>query len=283
MHQSRSPPQYSREKSHGNFQEQRIRTLQNEPGPTSGPAGPEGALRRTMGPRHLVMIAMGGVIGSGLFLSSGYTISQAGPLGAVIAYLVGAFVVYLVMACLGELAMAYPVSGAFHIYASRSISPATGFTTAWLYWLCWAVAIGSEFTASGLLMQRWFPGGGVDLVRRLRRHRVRRERRLVTVLRRNGVLVLHHQGRRHRGPDCLGGAALLGFHPLPEVPTTRSCSRTSTLRADCSPTASPASWSPPLQCSTRSPVRSSSASQRGRPPAPRPAFPRPCGPRCSDC
>jgi len=104
------------------------------------------------------MIAMGGVIGSGLFLSSGYTISQAGPLGAVIAYLVGAFVVYLVMACLGELAIAYPVSGAFHIYASRSIGPATGFTTAWLYWLCWAVAIGSEFTASGLLMQRWFPG-----------------------------------------------------------------------------------------------------------------------------
>lgn len=110
-----------------------------------------------MGPRHLVMIAMGGVIGSGLFLSSGYTISQAGPLGAVLAYLVGAFVVYLVMACLGELAIAYPVSGAFHIYAARSIGPATGFTTAWLYWLCWAVAIGSEFTASGLLMQRWFP------------------------------------------------------------------------------------------------------------------------------
>ena len=76
-----------------------------------------------MGPRHLVMIAMGGVIGSGLFLSSGYTISQAGPLGAVLAYLVGAFVVYLVMACLGELAIAYPVSGAFHIYAARSIGP----------------------------------------------------------------------------------------------------------------------------------------------------------------
>lgn len=126
--------------------------------PASPTAPAETGLRRTMGPRHLIMIAMGGVIGSGLFLSSGYTISQAGPLGAVLAYLVGAFVVYLVMACLGELAIAYPVSGAFHIYAARSIGPATGFTTAWLYWLCWAVAIGSEFTASGLLMQRWFPG-----------------------------------------------------------------------------------------------------------------------------
>lgn len=114
-------------------------------------------MQRSMGARHLVMIAMGGVIGSGLFLSSGYTISQAGPLGAVIAYGVGAVVVYLVMACLGELAVAYPVSGAFHIYAARSINPATGFATAWLYWLCWVVALGSEFTAAGILMQRWFP------------------------------------------------------------------------------------------------------------------------------
>jgi S-methylmethionine transporter len=117
----------------------------------------ETGLRRSMSARHLVMIAMGGVIGSGLFLSSGYTISQAGPLGAVIAYLIGSFVVYLVMTCLSELAIAYPVSGAFHIYAARSIGPATGFATAWLYWLCWAVAIGSEFTAAGLLMRRWFP------------------------------------------------------------------------------------------------------------------------------
>lgn len=116
-----------------------------------------GRLQRSMTARHLVMIALGGVIGSGLFLSSGYTIHQAGPLGAIIAYAIGALVVYLVMACLGELAVAYPVSGAFHIYAARSINPATGFTTAWLYWLCWVVAIGSEFTAAGILMQRWFP------------------------------------------------------------------------------------------------------------------------------
>ncbi|HEX2246244.1 MAG TPA: hypothetical protein VHH13_01650, partial [Arthrobacter sp.] len=68
--------------------------------PLSVPNPPESGLRRSMEARHLVMIAMGGVIGSGLFLSSGYTIAQAGPLGAVLAYLVGAVVVYLVMACL---------------------------------------------------------------------------------------------------------------------------------------------------------------------------------------
>ncbi|MGO1590785.1 MAG: amino acid permease [Ancrocorticia sp.] len=114
-------------------------------------------LQRTMESRHLVMIALGGVIGSGLFVSSGYTISQAGPLGAVLAYAVGALVAYLVMTCLGELAVVYPVSGGFHVYATRNLGPAWGFATAWLYWMCWAVALGSEFTASGILMQRWFP------------------------------------------------------------------------------------------------------------------------------
>ncbi|QCV94114.1 amino acid permease [Acidipropionibacterium acidipropionici] len=116
------------------------------------------SLQRSMRSRHLVMIALGGVIGSGLFVSSGYTISQAGPLGAVLAYGIGAVVAYLVMACLGELAVVYPVSGGFHVYATRNLGAAWGFTTAWLYWMCWAVALGSELTASGILMKRWFPG-----------------------------------------------------------------------------------------------------------------------------
>lgn len=103
------------------------------------------------------MIALGGVIGSGLFVSSGYTIAQAGPLGAVIAYGVGALVAWFVMTSLGELAVVWPVSGGFHVYATRNLGPAWGFATAWLYWMCWAVALGSEFTASGILMQRWFP------------------------------------------------------------------------------------------------------------------------------
>ncbi|MEW1956052.1 amino acid permease [Kineococcus sp. NPDC059986] len=115
-------------------------------------------LRRDLRTRHLVMISLGGVIGSGLFISSGYTIYQAGPLGAVLAYGVGAVVAWLLMTCLGELAVQMPESGGFHVYAHRTLGPATGFTTAWLYWLCWVAAIGSELTASGLLMQRWFPG-----------------------------------------------------------------------------------------------------------------------------
>ena len=125
---------------------------------STAPVPEQSNLRRTLESRHLVMIALGGVIGSGLFVSSGYTISQAGPLGAVLAYGIGAVVAYMVMSCLGELAVVYPVSGGFHVYATRNLGPAWGFATAWLYWMCWAVALGSEFTACGILMQRWFPG-----------------------------------------------------------------------------------------------------------------------------
>ncbi len=113
--------------------------------------------QRKMQTRHLVMLSLGGVIGTGLFLSSGYTIQQAGPAGTILAYLIGALVVYLVMLCLGELAVHMPETGAFHSYAAKYINPATGYTVAWLYWLTWTVALGSEFTAAGLLMQRWFP------------------------------------------------------------------------------------------------------------------------------
>jgi S-methylmethionine transporter len=113
--------------------------------------------KRHMQARHLIMLSLGGVIGTGLFLSSGYTIQQAGPFGTVLAYLIGALVVYLVMLCLGELAVQMPEIGAFHSYAHKYIGPATGYVVAWLYWLTWTVALGSEFTAAGLLMQRWFP------------------------------------------------------------------------------------------------------------------------------
>lgn len=78
----------------------------------------QGKFQRKMTSRHLFMLSLGGVIGTGLFLSSGYTIAQAGPLGAVLSYLVGAVVVYLVMLSLGELAVAMPVTGSF-VYQSR--------------------------------------------------------------------------------------------------------------------------------------------------------------------
>ena len=111
-----------------------------------------------MNRRHLMMISFGGVIGTGLFLSTGYTINQAGPLGTVLAYSIGAVIVYLVMMCLGELSVAMPFTGAFHVYARQYLGPATGFVTAVLYWLTWTVALGSEFTGAAMIMYGWFPG-----------------------------------------------------------------------------------------------------------------------------
>ncbi|GED01817.1 amino acid permease [Bacillus atrophaeus] len=118
-------------------------------------------LKRTMKSRHLFMISLGGVIGTGFFLGTGYTINEAGPLGAVLSYLTGGFIMYLTMLCLGELAVALPVSGSFQTYATKFISPAFGFAVGWIYWLGWAVTVALEFLSAGQLMLRWFPHVGV--------------------------------------------------------------------------------------------------------------------------
>lgn len=132
-------------------------TMQSGSGDETAVEREQGGLERKMETRHLTMISLGGVIGTGLFLSSGYTIHQAGPLGAIIAYGIGSVLVYFIMLSLGELSVAMPYAGSFHLYAKRFIGPGTAFTIAVLYWLNWAVALASEFTAAGLLMQRWFP------------------------------------------------------------------------------------------------------------------------------
>lgn len=118
-------------------------------------------LKRSMTARHVIMISLGGAIGTGLFLSSGEVIADTGPIGAVIAYLLGAVVAYMVMLCLGELAVHMPSSGAFGEYANAFIGPATGYTMSWLYWFTWTVTLGTEFTAAALLMQEWFPHIGM--------------------------------------------------------------------------------------------------------------------------
>ncbi|MCG5249799.1 amino acid permease [Brevibacillus agri] len=118
-------------------------------------------LKRSMNSRHLFMISLGGVIGTGLFLGSGYTLSQAGPVGTILSFLVGGFIMYLTMLCLGELTVAMPVAGSFQTYMTRFVSPSLGFGVGWLYWLGWAVTVALELLSSGLLMQRWFPDSPV--------------------------------------------------------------------------------------------------------------------------
>ncbi|KRW92268.1 amino acid transporter [Alicyclobacillus tengchongensis] len=118
----------------------------------------ESHLRRGMHARHMFMISIGGVIGTGLFLSSGYTVNQAGPGGAVLAYVIGGIIVSIVMMCLGELATAMPVAGSFKTYAQEFISPAIGYLSAWLYWLNGAFTIGGEWIAATIIIHQYLPG-----------------------------------------------------------------------------------------------------------------------------
>jgi len=114
-------------------------------------------LKRTLKAKHLNMIAIGGAIGTGLFLASGLTVHQAGPGGALLAYGIIGIMVYFLMTSLGEMATFMPVSGSFQTYASRFVDPAFGFALGWNYWYNWAITVAAEMVAGALIMKYWFP------------------------------------------------------------------------------------------------------------------------------
>ena len=101
-------------------------------------------LKRGLNRRHLQMIAIGGSIGTGLFLAMGGTIRSAGPGGAMVGYAIMGIIVYCMMTALGELATEYPVPGAFTAYANRFIDPAWGFTNGWSYWFGSSMTVAAE-------------------------------------------------------------------------------------------------------------------------------------------
>lgn len=115
------------------------------------------ALRRELKARHLSMIAIGGSIGTGLFVASGATVSQAGPGGALLSYIIIGMMVYFLMTSLGELAAFMPVSGSFSTYGSRYVEEGFGFALGWNYWYNWAVTIAVDLVAAQLVMGYWFP------------------------------------------------------------------------------------------------------------------------------
>ena len=116
-----------------------------------------GELKRSLKTRHMNMIAIGGALGTGLFLASGASISTAGPGGALTAYAVIGVMVYFIMTSLGEMATYLPVSGSFGTYAARFVDPALGFAIGWNYWLNWAITLAVEIIAGALVMKFWFP------------------------------------------------------------------------------------------------------------------------------
>ncbi|MDN7497207.1 amino acid permease [Burkholderia gladioli] len=114
-------------------------------------------LKRSLKARHLTMIAIGGSIGTGLFVASGASISQAGPGGAILAYLLIGLMVYCLMMSLGEMAALMPVSGSFATYGAKYVDEGFGFALGWNYWYNWAVTIAVELVAAQLVMNYWFP------------------------------------------------------------------------------------------------------------------------------
>ncbi len=114
-------------------------------------------LERSLKARHMNMIAIGGAIGTGLFLASGASISSAGPGGALVSYGLIGIMVFFLMTSLGEMATHLPVSGSFGTYAARYVDPAFGFALGWNYWLNWATCIAAELVAAAILMKYWFP------------------------------------------------------------------------------------------------------------------------------
>lgn len=117
----------------------------------------ERELKRSMKSRHIMMISIGGTIGTGLFLGAGATIGAAGPLGAIIAFAFGGLVMFLVLLSLAEMAVKEPVTGSFYQYAVKYLSPGTGFVCGWMYWLNWALAATAGFTAAGIIMNSFLP------------------------------------------------------------------------------------------------------------------------------
>ncbi|MGW8365949.1 amino acid permease [Streptomyces wedmorensis] len=122
-----------------------------------GATAPAEGLSHGLKQRHLSMIALGGVIGAGLFVGSGAGIAAAGP-SIVIAYALSGILVMLVMRMLGEMSAANPASGSFSVHAERAFGSWAGFTSGWAFWFLLCVAVGLEGIGAAKIMTGWFPG-----------------------------------------------------------------------------------------------------------------------------
>ncbi|CAD5109981.1 amino acid permease [Zestomonas carbonaria] len=113
-------------------------------------------LKRALKTRHISMLALGGVIGAGLFVGSSAVIASTGP-GAFITYAITGLIVALVMRMLGEMAAAHPAKGSFIDYARLAFGRPAGYMTGWLYWYFWVIVVGFEAVVGGQIINGWFP------------------------------------------------------------------------------------------------------------------------------
>lgn len=113
-------------------------------------------LARGLTARHILFIALGSAIGTGLFYGSAKAIQMAGP-AVLVAYFIGGAAVFIMMRALGEMAVRDPVSGSFSHYATKYLGPMAGFITGWTYTFEMIVVCIADVTAFGIYMRLWFP------------------------------------------------------------------------------------------------------------------------------
>src|SRR3954462_12376817 len=116
----------------------------------------EQGLARQLNSRQLAMIAIGGAIGTGLFLGSSLAVRVAGP-AVILTYLMGAVIALLLTGVLSEMAVAHPTAGSFGVYAELYVSKWAGFVVRYTYWAAQTIAIGGEAPAAAIFCRWWFP------------------------------------------------------------------------------------------------------------------------------
>ncbi|GAA99794.1 hypothetical protein E5Q_06497, partial [Mixia osmundae IAM 14324] len=114
-------------------------------------------LERQLKQRHIQMISIGGVIGTGLFLATGSALSEGGPVGLFLGYAVMGSVTLAVMCCLGEMVSALPLPGGHISLAKRFADPALSICMGYSYWYNWTIVLPAELAASAVLFSYWIP------------------------------------------------------------------------------------------------------------------------------
>lgn len=113
-------------------------------------------LARGLKNRHIQMIALGGAIGTGLFYGSAASIKLVGP-GIIVAYMIGGFIMYMIMRMMGEMSTQEPVAGAFSHFAYKYWGRFPGFLAGWNYWFLYILVSMAELTVVGIYVAYWFP------------------------------------------------------------------------------------------------------------------------------
>ncbi len=170
----------------------------------SGQNSHSGELKRGLKNRHIQLIALGGAIGTGLFLGSAGVLKSAGP-SMILGYAICGFIAFMIMRQLGEMIVEDPVAGSFSHFAHKYWGGFAGFLSGWNCWILYILVGMSELTAVGKYIHYWAPDiptwvSAAGFLRADQRHQPGQRQSVW----RGRVLVRDHQGRGDRRHDCLG-------------------------------------------------------------------------------